>query len=97
MTAAVDPPGPGDYQQLVKLVASAFRIVQVHRIQSDELCAGCLTTLGRVCWHPCTQAQWANAVLDEYTAGSMSEHFAAGWRDLIDVPPPLTDPHSEGR
>lgn len=57
---------------IVHLVADAFRTTRAHRPASDGLCAGCLTLWGHLVWYPCTQVQWAKAVLAEYTATGMA-------------------------
>jgi hypothetical protein len=54
-----------DADALVRLLADATIAAQVH-VDEDGLCQGCLAVWSRLAPWPCTQAQWARAVLDEY-------------------------------
>lgn len=72
---------PAYDSEIVRLVAAAFRVTQVHQPASDGFCAGCLALWGHLAWYPCTQTQWAKAVLAQYTATGMDNPiFAAATR-----------------
>jgi hypothetical protein len=51
-----------------RFLASARQTAGLHQQGTDGTCTGCVSTWGRIVPYPCTQAEWAHAVLDRTAA-----------------------------
>jgi hypothetical protein len=57
---------PDDLLGTARLIIDAAHITQLH-VEHNGWCHGCLTAWARLAPHPCTQARWAQRVLDQST------------------------------